>query len=211
MKRAAIIVFLSALAACSSQPERSSDPYAAARREARLADDECHAEHLASGTASALDEARCVKHRVPPIFRAANYPYMDLVNLYMAAKETAARKIDNGSVEPAEARQQLQRLSRRISGEEKRRLSGGAAKRAPSLLAGLDALSMKARTHKARPRRAEERTEDETPASHDRSPAGEAADRGTEAEPAEGTAPSPAARGPARRPNGADDGFHGSL
>jgi hypothetical protein len=63
----------------------------------------------------------CSSQRVIAARREANYPYMDLVSLYEAARLVGAEKVDKGQITVAEYSFQLAELQTRIAAEEQRR------------------------------------------------------------------------------------------
>jgi hypothetical protein len=138
-----------ALACCTTLPPDPAAGFGAMKVKAKQADEQCRAEHAAGMLKTELQQARCIRAKVVPIFRDAGYPYMDLVYVLMAAMETAARKVDRGQVTSARAEAQLHELSSRIHAEELRRFreKAGPIRQAAAgdeLLRGLDIVSSRA-------------------------------------------------------------------
>jgi hypothetical protein len=121
-ERAGIVAVALALASCAAlpPPDHAAD-FAATKARAKRADEQCRADHAAGILKTEFQQARCIRSKVVPIFRDAGYPYMDLVYVLMAAKETAARKLDRGQVTRDRAEAQLNELGRRIHAEELQR------------------------------------------------------------------------------------------
>jgi hypothetical protein len=147
MERAGIVAAALMLACCAAPPPPDQTVgFAAAKAKAKHADERCRADHAAGILKTEFQQARCIRTKVVPIFSEAGYPYMDLVYVLMAAKETAARKVDRGQVTRDRAEAQLDELGRRIHAEELRRFRDQArpirqAAVDDGLLRGLDILA----------------------------------------------------------------------
>jgi hypothetical protein len=81
-------------------------------------------------------------------YQQSGYPYIDLVELELAARATAAERIDTGFASAADVDRDIAELERRIADERQRRRdgemrTGGSAPYVPpqQLLAGLDSLT----------------------------------------------------------------------
>jgi hypothetical protein len=91
------------------------------------------------------DVAKCREIPVIQAYKDAQYPYMDLIRIVMAAGDAAAERIDRREVSEAEAKLQLSELMTRVAAEERRRWAAGTARASPreltaELLQGLPAL-----------------------------------------------------------------------
>jgi hypothetical protein len=101
--------------------DATGDSYATARLEARAADQACESERTMGIYKTHAQVADCVQTAVVPIFTKANYPYMDLVYLYLSAKRVAAKKTDRHLVGEDDADSQLTDLGNRIRQQEQQR------------------------------------------------------------------------------------------
>jgi hypothetical protein len=65
--------------------------------------------------------ARCAEAPVRALYESIRYPYIDLVDLYLAHWISLAQKVDGGQLSPEEAQLQLNEQLFRISGEAQKR------------------------------------------------------------------------------------------
>ncbi len=64
---------------------------------------------------------RCAEAPVRQAYEAQHYPYMDLVDLYLAHWASLAQKVDGGQLSPEEAQLQLMEQLFRVTGEAQKR------------------------------------------------------------------------------------------
>jgi hypothetical protein len=64
---------------------------------------------------------RCAETPVRQVYEAQRYPYMDLVDLYLAHWASLAQKVDGGQLSPEEAQLQLMEQLFRVTGEAQKR------------------------------------------------------------------------------------------
>ncbi|MDO9298656.1 hypothetical protein [Bradyrhizobium sp.] len=82
---------------------------------------ECNEKRLKKEIRGYKASVECSTQRVVAARRERNYPYMDLVDLYEAARLVGAEKVDKGQITVAEYNFQLAELQTRIAAEEQRR------------------------------------------------------------------------------------------
>lgn len=87
-------------------------------RQVRQVVAECGQKHQATGYVSV---ARCAQGPVRQVYASQQYPYMDLVDLYLAYWGSIAQKVDSGQVSPEDAQLQLMEQLFRLTGEAQRR------------------------------------------------------------------------------------------
>jgi hypothetical protein len=118
---------------------------------AKAAYADCDAQ-LRQGTLKSHRQATdCARPKVLAAYQMNGYPFMDLIELDLAARTAAADRIDTGFANEADVNRDLTELDRRLLIERQRRIdvtnaTGGAAAAMPpqQLLAGLDALTGRA-------------------------------------------------------------------
>lgn len=147
--RLILLLILAALAGCSSVFPATATREADARAQAAYA--ECDGQLRTGRLKSHRQAVECAKPRVLAAYQEGAYPFMDLVNLQLAARAAGAERIDNGFASEADVDRDLAELDRRILAERDRRIAqtratgGGAAMAPPAqLLAGLDSLTGRA-------------------------------------------------------------------
>jgi hypothetical protein len=87
-------------------------------RQVRQVFAECGQKHQATGY---VPVARCAQGPVRQVYASQQYPYMDLVDLYLAYWGSIAQKVDGGQVSPEDAQLQLMEQLFRLTGEAQRR------------------------------------------------------------------------------------------
>lgn len=139
-------LFLATLGGCASAFSVAAMRDSDARAAAIYAD--CNAQ-LKNGILKSHRQAvECAKPRVLAAYQENAYPFMDLVQLDLAARREGADRIDTGFAKEADVDRDIAELDRRIMAERERRMAaanvtGGAPAPAPpgELLAGLDAIT----------------------------------------------------------------------
>lgn len=111
---ALLLLALLALGACASV-ERQRQQIG---KELRQTFAECSERFQASGYVAV---ARCADNPVRQLYERRSYPYIDLVDLYLAHWISLAQKVDGGQLSPEEAQLQLMEQLFRISAEAQRR------------------------------------------------------------------------------------------
>jgi hypothetical protein len=147
MRSRAIFLLLSlALAGCGTTFPAAATRDADQRAQAIFAD--CEAQRLSGVLRSYRQAAECARPRVLAAYQQSGYPYIDLVELDLAARATGADRIDTGYASAADVTRDIAELDRRIADERQRRRDGemrlgGSAPYVPpqELLAGLDSLT----------------------------------------------------------------------
>lgn len=142
----ALLCLLGALAACGTAYSTAATRDAERRAEAAIA--ACNAQ-LRDGILKTYSAAAaCAKPQVLAAYEDAAYPFMDLVNLDLDARQIGAARIDSGAASPAAVGRDIATLDQRIAAEQERRFAarggiGGAARPTPpeAMLAGLAALA----------------------------------------------------------------------
>jgi len=142
---ATILVLLAACGVFSGQAMRDSDQ----RAQAAYAD--CDAQLRSGRLKSHRQAVACAKPEVLAAYQENAYPFMDLVELDLAARAAGAERIDTGYASEADVDRDIAELDRRIAAERQRRIdathaTAGAVAPVPAgqLLAGLDALTGRA-------------------------------------------------------------------
>lgn len=135
-----------ALAGCGSTFSAPAVREADQRAQAAYAD--CEAQRQSGALRSYRQAAACAQPKVLAAYRQSGYPYIDLVELELAARATSADRIDTGFASAADVNRDIAELERRIADERQRRRdgetrSGGSAPYVPpqQLLAGLATLT----------------------------------------------------------------------
>jgi hypothetical protein len=138
-----------ALAGCGSTYLAAATREADQRAQAAYAD--CEAQRRSGVLRTYRLAAACAQPKVLAAYQQAGYPYIDLVQLELAARATGAERIDTGFSSAADVDRDIAELERRIADERQRRRdgemrSGGSAPYVPpqQLLVGLDALTNRA-------------------------------------------------------------------
>jgi hypothetical protein len=88
---------------------------------ARAIAQECKEKRLRGEPRTHVESVQCSNDRILTTYRAAGYPYMDLVGLVAAARLAGAEQIDRGQITEAQEQLQFAELNIRISNEERRR------------------------------------------------------------------------------------------
>ena len=138
-----------ALAGCGST--YSTAAIREADEEARAAYADCDAQLRSGALQSYRQAARCAQPKVLGAYKQSGYPYIDLVELELAARATGAEHIDSGYAKVGDVDRDIAELEHRIADERQRRqqgemVSGGSAPYLPpqQLLAGLTTLTERA-------------------------------------------------------------------
>lgn len=82
---------------------------------------QCKELHRQGGLGSFQQTAECMGPRIWAAWHDANYPYMDLIGLYVSALERGAARLDRHEITEAEFEQEMTRMQNRIAAEEQRR------------------------------------------------------------------------------------------
>jgi hypothetical protein len=82
---------------------------------------QCKELHRQGGLGSFQQTAECMGPRIWAAWHDANYPYMDLIGLYVSALERDAARLDRHEITEAEFEQEMTRMQNRIASEEQRR------------------------------------------------------------------------------------------
>jgi hypothetical protein len=105
------VLFLQSCASGGRQREETG-------RQVRQIFAECTEKHQGAGYVATI---RCVETPVRRLYEGQRYPYMDLVDLYLAHWANIAQKVDGGQLSPEEAQLQLMEQLFRVTGEAQRR------------------------------------------------------------------------------------------
>jgi hypothetical protein len=81
----------------------------------------CKDLHRQGGLGTYQQTAECMGPRIWAAWHDANYPYMDLIGLYVSALERGAARLDRHEITEAEFEQEMTRLQARMASEEQRR------------------------------------------------------------------------------------------
>lgn len=81
----------------------------------------CKELHRQGGLGTYQQTAECMGPRIWAAWHDANYPYMDLIGLYVSALERGAARLDRHEITEAEFEQEMTRMQNRIAAEEQRR------------------------------------------------------------------------------------------
>lgn len=147
MKISGLILLLFTLSLGGCGTTYSASATADADRRAQAAYSDCTAQQRSGALRSFRQAADCAKPRVLAAYQENGFPYMDLVNLDLAAHAVGAERIDTGFASEADVNRDLAELQRRIMAERQRRLgserfSGGVAYiPLERFLIGLDSLT----------------------------------------------------------------------
>ena len=116
MKREALLWFLGLLltAGCASA-ERQREGLG---KELQATFNDCGGKFQQTGYAQV---ARCAQEPVRGAYERRKYPYMDLVDLFLAQWTAIGTKVDEGQLRPEEAQLALMEQLFRITGEAQRR------------------------------------------------------------------------------------------
>src|ERR1700676_1539887 len=135
-----------ALAGCGTTFSAPATRDADQRAQAAFAD--CEAQRLSGALRSYRQAAACAQPKVLAAYQQNGYPYIDLVELDLAARATGAERIDTGFASATDVGRDIAELERRIADERQRRRdgemrSGGSAPYIPpqQLLVGLATLT----------------------------------------------------------------------
>jgi hypothetical protein len=135
-----------ALAGCGSTSSGPAVREADQRAQAIYAD--CEAQRQSGALRSYRLAAECAQPKVLAAYQQSGYPYIDLVELELAARATGAERIDTGYANAADVNRDIAELEHRIADERQRRhdgemRTGGSAPYFPpqQLLAGLATLT----------------------------------------------------------------------
>jgi len=149
--RNAIIIILLGLALTSCGTTYSAPAVREAEQQAQAAYADCDAQRQIGALRSYRQAASCAEPKVLSAYKQSGYPYMDLVELELLARATAADHLDTGYATTAQVDRDMAELEHRIADERERRhegemSTGGSASYVPplQLLAGLDALTERA-------------------------------------------------------------------
>jgi hypothetical protein len=149
IKRTMILPLLVALAGCASV--FSGPAMRDADRRAQAAYIDCDAQLRQGKLKSHRQAIDCARPKVLAAYQQNGYPFMDLIELELAARTAGAERIDTGFASEADVDRDIGELDRRLAFERQRRIdatnaTGGAAAPMPpqQLLAGLDALTGRA-------------------------------------------------------------------
>jgi hypothetical protein len=108
-----LLAVLSLVACASGSRQREQ-----VSRELRQVFTGCAEKHQAAGYVAM---ARCAETPVRRLYEAQAYPYMDLVDLYLAHWASIAQRVDGGQLSPEDAQLQLLEQLFRVTGEAQRR------------------------------------------------------------------------------------------
>jgi hypothetical protein len=94
---------------------------------------ECRDKRLKKEFKTYKQSAECSNPKILAAYADSNYPYMDLVNVLLAARLVAAENLDKGAITEAQAQQQAAELENRfVSEDQRRRAAATAFQAAPS-------------------------------------------------------------------------------
>ncbi|MBU6463592.1 MAG: hypothetical protein KGK01_02060 [Bradyrhizobium sp.] len=82
---------------------------------------ECNQKRLRKEVSGYKGSVECSSPRVIAAWRERQYPYMDLINVYEAARLVGAENVDRGKISVAEYKFQLAELQSRLTAEDQRR------------------------------------------------------------------------------------------
>jgi len=87
----------------------------------RLVIEECKTKRLSGELPGYEASARCSNDRIRFYYSESGYPYMDLIDLYLAYKIAVAKQIDTGELSEEQVNVQLAEVMTRITSEAQRR------------------------------------------------------------------------------------------
>jgi hypothetical protein len=90
----------------------------------RAAIAECRDKRLRKELATYKQSAECSNPRIFAAWKEANYPHMDLITMWLNAREEASAKVDQRALTPKEFERQMDELTLRLTAEERRRSAG---------------------------------------------------------------------------------------
>jgi hypothetical protein len=128
-KQAVLMVSLLSLTGCHTIRAIQADNAAkeqkarmqVAKEEAATAVKECRDKRLSGELKTYLESAQCSGPRIIEAYQKAGYRYMDLQNLFVAARAAGAEKIDNKELTETQEQLQIAELAARLNAEEQRR------------------------------------------------------------------------------------------
>jgi hypothetical protein len=151
MMRSGVIFLLLGLALAGCGTTYLAAPTREADQRAQAAYADCEAQRRSGALLSYRQAATCAQPKVLMAYKQSGYPYIDLVELELAARATAAERIDTGFASAADVDRDIAELERRIADERQRRRdgemrTGGSAPYVPpqQLLTGLDTMTNRA-------------------------------------------------------------------
>lgn len=127
MRAATIVAMALLLTACH---HGAKSDWSALARNAIAVQEECRNKRLAGELPDRAASVRCATPRVLELYRAAHYPYMDLIELARAQMLVIAERRDRDQISDAEEGAALAELNTRITGELDRRVTSSATRAA---------------------------------------------------------------------------------
>ncbi len=99
----------------------TSEIYRVDKEEIKIAIEECRNKRLNGELKTYVDSAKCSNPRILAAYEKANYPYMDLVSLFITKRMEVSEKIDSKQLTEAEGNLQIAKLLMQISDLERKR------------------------------------------------------------------------------------------
>ena len=85
---------------------------------------ECRDRRLQKELSSYKESAECSNPKIFAAWQAAHYPHMDLITVWLNAREAASEKVDQHLLTPQQFEQEMDTLTVRLTAEEERRRTG---------------------------------------------------------------------------------------
>jgi hypothetical protein len=113
-----------AVAQDAPPPQPLSPVMRAPLDKSRAAIAECRERRLRKELTTYKQSAQCSNPRIFAAWQEAGYPHMDLITMWLNAREEASEKVDQHAITPREFEEQMDALTVRLTNEEQRRRSG---------------------------------------------------------------------------------------
>lgn len=118
---AALIAVWLVSSGCTAVASQRQEALKQAHQQAMQIAQECREQRLAGVLSGHVESARCSNDRMRQLWASAGYPYMDLVDLFLAYRMALAQRIDEGKLPKEEAQLLAAELQTRLASEEQRR------------------------------------------------------------------------------------------
>lgn len=93
-------------------------------QKSRAAIDQCREQRLKNEITTYKQSGDCSNPKVFAALRDARYPHMDLVTVWLNAREAALDNLDKGKITTVEFQRQMTELTNRLTAEERKRNAG---------------------------------------------------------------------------------------
>jgi hypothetical protein len=120
----ALLTAESGVVAQDTRQTQMSSVMQAPLEKSRQAIIECRDKRLKGELSNYAESTRCSNPQIFEAWKAANYPYMDLITKWLNAREVASEKVDQKLITPEAFEREMEGLTARLTAEEKRRRAG---------------------------------------------------------------------------------------